>query len=86
MAESGFNDVDAAVWFGFVAPAKTPKDIADKLQRAVVDVLKEDEVQKRLSDLGAQAVGSTPEEFATFLKKEDAKWGEVVRKGDIKLD
>lgn len=67
-------------------PAKTPKDIADKLQRAVVDALKEDEVQQRLKDLGAQPVGSTPAEFAAFLKKEEAKWGEVVRKGDIKAD
>jgi len=52
----------------------------------VVEALKEDEVQQRLKDLGAQPVGSTPAEFAAFLKKEDAKWGEVVRKGDIKAD
>lgn len=86
VAETVVPGYEAFEWNGMFLPAKTPKDIADKLQRAVVEVLKEDEVQKRLADLGAQAVGSTPEEFATFLKKEDAKWGDVVRKGDIKLD
>ncbi|MBO9651515.1 MAG: tripartite tricarboxylate transporter substrate binding protein [Variovorax sp.] len=86
VAETVVPGYEAVEWNGMFLPTKTPRDIVDKLQRAVVEVLKEDEVQKRLGDLGAQAVGSTPEEFATFLKKEDAKWGEVVRKGDIKLD
>lgn len=86
VAETVIPGYEAYEWNGMFLPAKTPKDIADKLQRAVVDALKEEEVQQRLKDLGAQPVASTPAEFATFLKKEDAKWGEVVRKGDIKLD
>ncbi|SEB15919.1 tripartite tricarboxylate transporter substrate binding protein [Variovorax sp. YR216] len=86
VAETVIPGYEAFEWNGMLLPARTPKEITDKLQRAVVEVLKEDEVQKRLSDLGAQPVGSTPEEFAAFLKKEDAKWGEVIRKGDIKLD
>ncbi|SCK26836.1 Tripartite-type tricarboxylate transporter, receptor component TctC [Variovorax sp. HW608] len=86
VAETVVPGYEAFEWNGMLLPAKTPKAITDKLQRAVVEVLKEDEVQKRLSDLGAQPVGSTPDEFAAFLKKEDAKWAEVVRKGDIKLD
>ena len=86
VAETVAPGYEAFEWNGMLLPAKTPKDIADKLQRAVVDALKEDEVQQRLKDLGAQPVGSTPAEFAAFLKKEDAKWGEVVRKGDIKAD
>ncbi len=86
VAETVAPGYEAFEWNGMLLPAKTPKDIADKLQRAVVDALKEDEVQQRLKDLGAQPVGSTPAEFAAFLKKEEAKWGEVVRKGDIKAD
>nr|WP_309899945.1 tripartite tricarboxylate transporter substrate binding protein [Variovorax soli] len=86
VAETVVPGYEAFEWNGMFLPAKTPKDVADKLQKAVVDVLKEDEVQQRLRDLGAQPVGSTPAEFATFLKKEDAKWGDVVKKGDIKLD
>lgn len=77
---------EAYEWNGMLLPAKTPKDIADKLQRTVVEVLKEEEVRQRLKDVGAQPVGSTAAEFAAFLNKEDAKWGEVIRKGDIKLD
>jgi tripartite-type tricarboxylate transporter receptor subunit TctC len=86
VAETVVPGYEAFEWNGMLLPAKTPKDVADKLQKAVVDVLKEDEVQQRLKDLGAQPVGSTPAEFAAFLKKEDAKWGDVVKKGDIKLD
>ncbi|SFM88584.1 Tripartite-type tricarboxylate transporter, receptor component TctC [Variovorax sp. OV329] len=86
VAETVVPGYEAFEWNGMLLPARTPKDIADKLQNAVVEVLKEDEVQQRLKDLGAQPVGSTPAEFAAFLKKEDAKWGEVVRKGDIKAD
>jgi tripartite-type tricarboxylate transporter receptor subunit TctC len=86
VAETMVPGYEAFEWNGMLLPAKTPKEVADKLQKAVVDVLKEDEVQQRLKDLGAQPVGSTPAEFAAFLKKEDAKWGDVVKKGDIKLD
>ena len=86
VAETVVPGYEAFEWNGMFLPAKTPKDVAEKLQKAVVDVLKEDGVQQRLKDLGAQPVGSTPSEFAAFLKKEDAKWGDVVKQGDIKLD
>ena len=67
-------------------PAGTPEPVAAQLHKALVEVLQEDEVKQRLKDLGAQPIGSSPAEFASFLKKEDAKWAEVVRKGDIKQD
>lgn len=86
VAETVVPGYEAYEWNGMLLPAKTPKDIAEKLQRTVVEVLKEDEVQQRLKDLGAQPVGSTAAEFAAFLKKEDTKWNEVVRTGDIKAD
>ncbi|GKS91134.1 tripartite tricarboxylate transporter substrate binding protein [Acidovorax sp. SUPP2539] len=86
VAETVIPGYEAYEWNGVFLPAGTPEPVAAKLQQALVEVLKEDEVKQRLADLGAQAIGSTPTEFVTFLKKEDAKWGEVVRKGDIKLD
>lgn len=86
VAEAAIPGYEAYEWNGMFVPAGTPADIASKLQKALVDVLQEDEVKQRLADLGAQPIGSTPAEFAAFLKKEDAKWGEVVRKGHIKLD
>ena len=86
LAETAVPGYEAFEWNGLFLPARTPKDIADKLQQAVQAVLKEDEVLQRLQDMGAQPMGSTPAEFAAFLKKEDVKWGEVVRKGNIQMD
>lgn len=86
VAETAIPGYEAYEWNGVFLPAGTPEPVAAKLRQALQDVLKEDEVRQRLSDLGAQPIGSTPAEFAAFLKKEDSKWGEVVRKGNIKLD
>lgn len=86
VAESVAPGFEAFEWNGLLLPAGTPEPVAAKLHKALVDVLKEDEVKQRFTDVGVQAVGSTPAEFATFLKKEDAKWAEVIRKGNIKLD
>ena len=85
VAEAAIPGYEAYEWNGVFLPAGVPAPIATKLQQALQDVLKEDEVKQRLADLGAQPVGSTPADFAAFLKKEDAKWGEVVKKGNIKL-
>lgn len=86
VAEAAIPGYEAYEWNGVFLPAGVPADVATKLQQALQEVLKEDEVKQRLADLGAQPIGSTPAEFAAFLKKEDSKWGEVVKKGNIKLD
>lgn len=86
VAEAAIPGYEAYEWNGVFLPAGVPAPIATKLQQALQEVLKEDEVKQRLADMGAQPVGSTPADFAAFLKKEDAKWGEVVKKGNIKLD
>jgi tripartite-type tricarboxylate transporter receptor subunit TctC len=71
---------------GIFQPTGTPEPVAARLHQALAEVLQEAEVRQRLSELGAQPMGTTPAEFAAFLRKEDAKWGEVVRKGAIVLD
>lgn len=86
IAETVAPGYEAYEWNGLLLPAGTPAPIAGKLHKAVVEALKEDEVKKRFVDVGVQPVGSTPAEFADFLKKEDAKWADVIRKGNIKLD
>ena len=86
VAEVAIPGYEAYEWNGVFLPAGTPEPVVAKLRQALQEVLKEDEVKQRLTDLGAQPIGSTPAEFAAFLKKEDTKWGEVVRKGQIKLD
>ena len=77
---------EAYEWNGMFLPAGTPEPIAAKLHKALLEVLDEPEVKQRFNDMGAQSVGSTPAEFAAFLKKDDAKWSQVIRKGNIKLD
>ena len=86
IAETVAPGYEAYEWNGVFLPTGTPAPIAEKLHKAVVEALKEDEVKKRFVDVGVQPVGSTPAEFADFLKKEDAKWADVIRKGNIKLD
>jgi tripartite-type tricarboxylate transporter receptor subunit TctC len=86
VAETVIPGFEAYEWNGMFVPAGTPEPVASKLQKALAEVLHEPDVKKRLADLGAQPVGSTPAEFASYLKKEDAKWSEVVRKGNIRLD
>ncbi|MGN8083442.1 Bug family tripartite tricarboxylate transporter substrate binding protein [Variovorax sp. 22077] len=86
IAETVVPGYEAYEWNGVFLPAGTPAPIAEKLHKAMVESLKEEEVKKRFVDVGVQPVGSTPAEFADFLKKEDAKWADVIRKGNIKLD
>ncbi|WP_435531306.1 Bug family tripartite tricarboxylate transporter substrate binding protein [Ramlibacter albus] len=86
VAEAAIPGYEVYEWNGIFVPTGTPADIATKLQKAVAEALHDEEVKKRFTDLGAQPIGSTPAQFADYLKKEDAKWGEVVRKGNIKLD
>jgi tripartite-type tricarboxylate transporter receptor subunit TctC len=86
VAESVVPGYEAYEWNGLLVPAGTPESITSKIHQALTDVLKDEEVKKRFSDVGVQAIGSTPAEFAAFLKKEEAKWSEVIRKGSIKPD
>ncbi|WP_285409894.1 tripartite tricarboxylate transporter substrate binding protein [Variovorax sp. efr-133-TYG-130] len=86
VAETVIPGFEVYEWNGLFVPKGTPQAVVNKIHQALVESLKEDEVKRRFSDAGAQAVGSTPGEFAEYLKKEDAKWSAVVRKGDIKAD
>ena len=86
VAETVIPGYEVYEWNGMFLPTGTPAAIAARLQQTLVEVLKEDVVKQRLDELGAKPVGSSPAEFASFLVKEDAKWGDVVRKGEIKQD
>jgi tripartite-type tricarboxylate transporter receptor subunit TctC len=86
VAETVIPGFEVYEWNGVFVPAGTATDVVAKLQKAVSESLQEDEVRKRFQDVGAEPVGSTPAQFSDYLKKEDAKWGEVVRRGNIKLD
>jgi tripartite-type tricarboxylate transporter receptor subunit TctC len=73
-------------WFGMWAPAGTPKAIVSQLNQALLRILKQPEVQERLRTDGQQAVGSTPDEFASAIARDIATWTKVVKAGNIKVD
>jgi tripartite-type tricarboxylate transporter receptor subunit TctC len=86
VAETVIPGYEVYEWNGMFVPAGTPPEIVARLHKAVADAMQEPDVKKRFTNLGADPVGSTPAQFAEYLKKEDAQWAEVVRKGNIKLD
>jgi tripartite-type tricarboxylate transporter receptor subunit TctC len=85
IAEAGVPGYDAGAWFGLVAPAGTPKPIIDKLAAETQRILKIPDVAERLSGLGAEPVGNSPDEFATFTKAEIAKWKKVIQDAKVEL-
>lgn len=85
IAEAGVPGYDSGAWFGLLAPAGTPKDIVSKLSVETARILKLPDVNKRISELGAEPVGSTPEEFAALIKSEIAKWAKVIKDANVEL-
>ena len=65
-------------WPGIVAPAGTPGAMINRVQQEVVNVLAMPDVRKRLADLGSEPVGSTPEEFGKYIRKELGVWAKVA--------
>ena len=85
-AEGGLDGFDISSWFGLVAPAKTPRQVVTQLSAQVAKALREPDAQQRLVEFGVRPIGSNPEEFAEFLKKDRAKWDGVIRAASIRLD
>ena len=84
--ESGYKGFDAVTWFGFLAPAGTPKDVIAKLNAEFNKALQQPELRKRLGDEGADAAGGTPEQFAALIKEEIPRWGKVVKESGARID
>jgi tripartite-type tricarboxylate transporter receptor subunit TctC len=85
IAEAGVPGYDSGSWFGLLAPANTPKAVVDQLSAESARILKLPEVSKRISELGAEPVGSTPEQFAELIKTEIAKWAKVIKDANVEL-
>jgi tripartite-type tricarboxylate transporter receptor subunit TctC len=82
--ESGLPGFDAASWFGLSAPAATPKDIVERLNKEVHAILSNPATAKRLQDAGLNPSMTTPAEFGALIRSDLAKWGEVARQAQIK--
>ena len=87
VAEQGLPGFDVSVFFGIVAPAGTPKDVVDRLNRAFVDVLKQPDVRQTLLGQGLELAPATaPEQLAGFMQSEVGKWRTVVQKSGAQID
>lgn len=84
--ESGIPNFEAVSWVGIFVPAKTPRAIVDKLQREIAAVLQTDKVKERYAVLGIEPVGNTPEQFTEQIRVDLARWGEVVKAANIKVE
>ncbi len=86
VAESGLPGYEFTNWIALLAPARTPPDIVRKLQLEIAAIVQSTELRQRFAADATDAVGSTPEEFAAFLKSEVARWSKVARDADIRAD
>jgi tripartite-type tricarboxylate transporter receptor subunit TctC len=83
LSEAGLKDFQAGSWYGLMAPSGTPHDIIVKLHTELIKALKQPELQRRITDLGADIVGNTPEEFSAQILREREVWAKVVKQAGI---
>lgn len=86
VAESGFPGFAADTWIGVLAPAGTPGPIVVRLNREIVKILQQPELEEKLSAQGAEPVTNSPEQFAAYIKSEIRKWAKVVKESGAKAD
>jgi tripartite-type tricarboxylate transporter receptor subunit TctC len=84
--ESGLPDFAASAWFAVAAPPGTPAAIADKLNAAIVEILKLPDVKEKLAAQGAEPVGGTPADMNAFVNSERARWKKVIATANVKLE
>ena len=84
--EAGIPDLYASSWYGLMGPAGMPPSIVNKLNAELNEALRSPEVQKRMSDLGAEIGGGTPAEFANFIQSEIARYADIVKRSGAKFE
>jgi tripartite-type tricarboxylate transporter receptor subunit TctC len=86
IAESGLPGYEVTPWFAVFVPAATPKPIINKLNAALLDALKSPEIKAKFDGIGAEPLGTSPDELANYLNKEIERWGKVISTNNIKSD
>jgi len=84
--ESGYPGFEVTVWYGLLAPARTPAAIVGKLHLETVKALALPDLRAKLADLGLEGIGNSPDEFAAVIKSEIPKWAKVIKESGIKSD
>ncbi|QKO23528.1 tripartite tricarboxylate transporter substrate binding protein [Rhodoferax sp. BAB1] len=86
MAEAGVKGVEMSAWYGIYMPASTPKAVIERVNAEVNKVIAMPETQTRLSAIGADLTPMTPAQFKAFHDAENQRYGDLIRKKNIKLD
>jgi tripartite-type tricarboxylate transporter receptor subunit TctC len=86
LAESGLPGFQAGTWMAFAAPPKTPMPIAAAISRAIAEAVRDPEVKRRFAELGAEPVGSTPEEMGRFVAEEATRWRKVIESAHVTVE
>ena len=86
LAEAGLPGYEASIWYGFLAPAKTPKPIVARWQQEIAAILQQPDVRQTIVSQGGTAVGNTPEEFARVLRDETARIAALVKSAGLRVD
>ena len=86
LIEAGVAGYEVNVWSGVIAPAGLPRPILDRLNKAINAAILVPETRERFTQLGSEGGGGTPEEFADLIRRDSAKWADVVRRSGAKID
>jgi len=86
VAESGVPGYSALQWYGVLAPAGTPQPAIVKLQAAIAEALRMQDVRERLAQDGAEPIGGTSEDFATLIRSDLEKWSRIAKAANIQAE
>jgi tripartite-type tricarboxylate transporter receptor subunit TctC len=86
VSEAGVKGFEITQWYGFFAPAKTPKEIVDRLNREIVAAMKDPDTQAKFAAQGADVVTGTPEAFGKLVQSEIVKWSQLIKSAKITAD
>ena len=84
IAEAGVPGYESVQWFGMLVPAGTPRPVIERLHQEITRSLRAPDMKERLTSLGLNAVGSTPDAFGSYMKSETEKWAKVIKTMGIK--
>ena len=86
LAEVGVTGYESGAWYGFVVPKGTPAPIVEKIRTATIEAINTSIVRERFANEGADPLGVAPDKFAEMMKKESARWAEVVKSANIEMN
>ena len=86
VAEAGLANFEVTTWYGILAPAGVPRSVVNRLNAELVKIMHSPEMKEKLAATGTDPLTSTPEEFAAYIQREIAKWGDVIRKAGVRAD